>query len=305
MVYLLHGTEEWVKNKRLNEIKVNIFGQTLDLMNYSYYEGNKCSVYEIISQCETLPFFSEYKLIVVKNSDLFKAGRKDDTDQISEWFKNVPSYIVLVFLEDEIDKRNKLFKAINKEGTVQNCDYPDTENIYKLLLAKAPLKKDVFNYFINNMPKNMIYILNEFEKLLSYCDGKIITIEDIDAVCVFNAEHQVFELIKFMGKKQIEECIKIYNTLIEAKEYPTKILALISREYRLMFQVKYLNRSNISINQIAKDLSIPSFIARELTKQSKEKTFSTIKKILRFCLETDEQNNGENDFLKGLLLPLV
>ncbi|ONI44346.1 DNA polymerase III subunit delta [Candidatus Epulonipiscium fishelsonii] len=306
MIYLLYGTEEWIKNKRLNEIKANTLGETPDLMNYTYHEGNRCNIDAIISQCETMPFFSEYKLIVIKNSNLFKSGRKEDTEKLSEWLKNIPSYVVMVFAEYEIDKRNKLFKAINKEGTVESCDYPNTEEIYKLLTSKASLKKEVFYYFINNMPKNILYILNEYEKLISYCDGRIITKKDIDILCNFDAEQQVFELIKYMGTKQTTKCIKIYTALIEAKEYPIKILILIARQYRLMLQTKYLVRSNIPAIKIATELNIPLFVAKELVNQAEEKTFDKIQEILKYCLETDEQiKTGKMEPVKSVELLIM
>ena len=65
-VYLIYGTEDYLRKQYRDKMRQAIVGE--DTMNYSYFEGKGISVKELIDLGETLPFFSERRLIVVENS---------------------------------------------------------------------------------------------------------------------------------------------------------------------------------------------------------------------------------------------
>ena len=86
------------------------------MMNMSIVEGNQIIPEQIIEAAETLPFLSEKRLIIVKDSELFKSGRADDTQKIVDFLPDIPSTCCLLFVETNIDRRNKGYKAIQKWG---------------------------------------------------------------------------------------------------------------------------------------------------------------------------------------------
>ncbi len=94
--YLIYGKENYLKNRRLQQLKSNIISDD-DIMNYTIFDGKNCDINKIIEEAETFPFFSEKKVIVVKESGLFIAGRKNDSETILLWLKNFPQYLCLIF----------------------------------------------------------------------------------------------------------------------------------------------------------------------------------------------------------------
>ena len=64
---------------------------------------------------ETLPFFAERRVIVVANSGLFKKA----TEDLAEYFGSpCAERLLLVFVETEVDKRGRLYKAVRDPGRV-------------------------------------------------------------------------------------------------------------------------------------------------------------------------------------------
>ena len=79
-VYLIYGPEDYLRKQYRDKMKTAIIGQ--DTMNYSYFEGKNISVKALIDLGETLPFFSERRLIVVENSGFFSSAQEDSKADI-------------------------------------------------------------------------------------------------------------------------------------------------------------------------------------------------------------------------------
>jgi hypothetical protein len=83
-------------------------------MNFSYYGGKDIDIKDFMDTSQTMPFFSERRLILVEGSGLFKKS----STEVAEAVDIAPESTYFVFVEDEVDKRNKLFKTISEKGYV-------------------------------------------------------------------------------------------------------------------------------------------------------------------------------------------
>jgi len=71
------------------------------------------------------------------------------------------------------------------------------------------------------------------------------------------------------------------------KETPIKILVMIIRQFRLLFQTKILAESGAGADLIAQRLSQRSFVIKGLIQQSKNFSRQSLRAALEDCLETD------------------
>ena len=102
-----------------------------DSMNYHYFEGKDISVGEIIDLAETMPFFADKRLIVLENSGLFKSGG----EQLAEYLANQAQTTTFLLVESEMDKRSKLYKAIQSKGTVIEFAVQDEATLKRWVLG--------------------------------------------------------------------------------------------------------------------------------------------------------------------------
>ena len=107
--YLLCGEEEYLKLNYKNRLIKSIAGD--DTMNLGMYEGKNIDINEVIDSAETVPFFAEYRLIVMENTGLFKSGG----EQLAEYMKTIPSTTIFLFVESDVDKRSKMYKAVKSD----------------------------------------------------------------------------------------------------------------------------------------------------------------------------------------------
>ena len=64
-----------------------------------------------------MPFFADYRVVLVENSGFFK----NKCEELAEYLKNLPDYVRFVFVEEEVDKRSKMYKAVKSAGAIGFC----------------------------------------------------------------------------------------------------------------------------------------------------------------------------------------
>ena len=118
-VYLLFGEEAFLKKSYKNRLREAITQG--DTMNYNYYEGKGINVNEIISLSDTMPFFADRRLILMEDSGWFKGG--PGADEMCAYIENIPDTTCLLFVETEVDKRSRMYKAVKKYGYIAEMVY--------------------------------------------------------------------------------------------------------------------------------------------------------------------------------------
>ena len=287
--YLFYGTEAFLAKKwqeALTQAIVPPGGE----MNVELFEG-KVSPSNIIEAAETLPFFADYRLTIIKDSGLFAAGRSDDSAIMAEFIKNIPYTTILVFSENDADKRGRLYKRINENGLVCEAKTPKEAELAEWaskLAAKlgVTMPKSVAMHLVRNGTADMQSLYNEVEKLVAYKPGNNITTDDIDLLCAKSLEAKIFDLMRAISNKDIGMSTALYTNLIAMKESPLMILAMIARQFRFCLQCSDLAK-NTNQKEIAARLSLHPFAVREFIDVARN--FSTPNMIfaLEECLQTD------------------
>ena len=99
-VYLLYGEEAYLKKQYKDKLKVALVSQD-DTMNMAAYEGKNINPKELIDLSETLPFFSDRRVILIENSGFFKGS----PEELAEYMDQIPDTTTFLFVEEEVDKR--------------------------------------------------------------------------------------------------------------------------------------------------------------------------------------------------------
>ena len=133
-VYLLYGEETYLRLQYRDKLKKALIPDG-DTMNYHYFEGKGVETAQLIDLAETLPFFAERRVIVVENSGLFKKA----TEDLAEYFKAPAPSVCFVFVETEVDKRGRLYKAVRDTGRVVEFARQNEATLQKWILIQ--LKK--------------------------------------------------------------------------------------------------------------------------------------------------------------------
>ena len=109
--YLLCGEEAYLRRQYRDRLTAALMGDG-DLMNLNRFEGKGINPGEVIDLAQTMPFFADRRVLVIENSGFFKRGGEALADYLAEPAQTV----FFVFVEPEIDKRSRLYKAVVSKG---------------------------------------------------------------------------------------------------------------------------------------------------------------------------------------------
>lgn len=287
-VYLLYGTETYLRSQYRDKLTSALIG-TGDEMNVSRFSGKGFDDAALIDLAETLPFLSERRVIVVENSGCFKAKSERLADYISE----VPSYTHIIFSEDEVDKRGRLYKAVAKNGRAVAFDTQDAQTLTKWVLYRLKsdgkqIRRPDLELFFQRTGSDMGNIANELEKLIGYTGGRTeITGADIEAVVTPRLENHIFDMIRAVTAKNQERALALYRDLLALKEPPLRILALLAREFNMLLQVKSLADSGYDVRRTAEKTGLRDFAVRKYLPLAGRYRFATIQGAMADCVQAE------------------
>lgn len=286
--YLLFGEEEFLKQSYKKRLRQAVAGD--DTMNYNYFEGKGLDVQELISLANTMPFFSDRRLIMVEDSGCFKAA----SDELVEALPDIPDTTCMVFVESAVDKRNRLYKKVKELGSAVELKRQSASQLAVWagrILAQNGRKitSSDMNLFLERTGDDMETIRTELEKLISYTMGQeIVAREDIEAVTTVQVTNKIFDMVAAIVAGKTKIAMDRYEDLLTLKEPPMRILFLIARQFNQILLVKEMMASGNDKSAIASKLKIPPFAAAKLMPQARNFTKEQLAGCVEACVETEE-----------------
>ena len=314
-LYLLYGEELFLLENSVKKIR-KLFGETIKGINFILIDDT--NVKELIQDIETPAFGYEKKLIIARNTGLFKSEGKRKNKELSDLKDKINDYInenidiinqsvILVFIEEDADSRLKLFKTLDKLGTVCKFDFLKPLQIEKRVKAicnayEVKIDDGTLRYFIEICGTNMQDVINEIRKLIEYAGkGGTIKKEDVDSLTIKKLEAVIFDLTDNLGQKQTRKALEVLRNLIINKEPIQRILVMLYNHFKKLYFLKLATKYN---KDIVTSLSLKpnqTFLVNKYKTQAKYFTEKELKEVLQALRDLDvNYKNGLIDLQVGL-----
>ena len=288
-MYLLCGTEAYLKKQYKDKLK-NALAAPDDNMNFTAFEGKNSNPKEIIDLAETLPFFAERRVILIEDSGFFKNSCED----LAEYLLEVAPATYFIFVEEEVDKRSKMYKAVKKQGSIVEFVAQSEELLTRWILGR--LKKEgknitgsVMQQFLSKTGTDMGNIDRELEKLICYTLGRnVITAEDVEAVVTEQTTNKIFDMVNAIAEHNQKKALDLYYDLLTLKEPPMRIMFLITRQFQILLNIRDMSARGLDNQTMAKVAGVPPFAVKRNVTQAKGFSMTQLKQALRDGAELEE-----------------
>ena len=294
MIYLLLGEDEYLRNEYLKKIK-KAFGELQLGINYVQIDENNVS--NIISDIETPAFGFPTKLIIAKDTGLFKK-KNALADTLAEYLKTANlDGVELVFVEITPEK-NALYNTISKIGEVKEFKEQKLPQLITKVksIAKAynvNITENTASYFIECVGTNMSDIINELRKLIEYAgNGGTIVKDDIDALSIKKSESIIFDLTDNLGRKKIADAIEVLHNLIYAKEPVQRILIMLYNHFKKLYIIKLAIEENKNVAQSLKLKPNQAFLVGKYQTQAKYFSKEELRSLLEELIKIDSSSKS-------------
>ncbi|MCM1184057.1 MAG: DNA polymerase III subunit delta [Roseburia sp.] len=289
--YLLYGEEAYLRRQYRDNLKKALVAED-DSMNLSVYAGKDIDANEVADMAGTMPFFAENRVILIENSEWMKNGN----DRIAELLKHIPETTYLIFVEEQVDKRSRLFKAVTANGYAALCGAQDEATLKKWVmgLLKKEDKRitpDALNLLLERTGANMESIRRELEKLVCYrYYDEGITAEDVEALCIVRPQDKIFDMVEAVARKRQREALDLYYDLLALREPSMKILSLIARQFHMLLLVKEMRQKGYPEAAIAERTGINAYILKKkYIPQAAQFQLPELETALRECVAAEER----------------
>lgn len=315
-IYLFYGEEEYVKQQALNQLVDALIDPQFRDLNYQVMDGSEVGVDEIINACETLPFMSDRRLIVVKDS-VFLTNRRNGSDnqnsvedgkRLGEYIKDIPpTTYVIFYVRNGIGSKSGLYKSIKKIGSVVEFSRLEDIDVKRWVVREIgihskTITKPAIEQFVYLVGTNLEDVENELSKLMAFVhDCDVITEEHVQKIATPTLEHSIFQLVEAIGNRDVDTALILLDEMLDKGEAFYSIIPMIGRQIRLILLCKSYSEKGYLRNQIASTLKIHPYGVGKYISQGQNFTKEELEAAFLDCLKLDYSiKQGKIDGRLGL-----
>ena len=115
-----------------------------------------------------------------------------------------------------------------------------------------------------------------------------VTVADIDEICTTQIGNHIFDMVDAVAAKEQKKALDYYYDLLTLKEPPMRILYLLTRQFRILMEVKEMDRTGVPPKEIAAKVGIMPFLVGKYRAQAKAFTRKELRGIVEAGVQTEE-----------------
>ncbi|UBH07750.1 DNA polymerase III subunit delta [Macrococcus armenti] len=298
-IYLIHGSTKPLVEAETDKLLAKLIGNR-DEFNLSQYDMKELPFETMKEDAMTIPFLSDAKAIVIHNAFVFTGEKVKTTfdiniDEILKFIEGFegPNYVIFTVYSDKLDERKKIVKKIKANHDVRKIEPLDEQGMKQVIKTTLnenfkDIKEDALNEMIGLTGIDYGAVMKELDKLVLYSgDAPVITKSDVSQVVSRSLEQNVFLLTDYITTGKKTKAIHLLKDLIHMKEEPIKLLALITSQYRLYYQVKILAEKGYSEQQIAREVKVHPYRVKLSMRKVRQIPLKHLLEVIDACAEVD------------------
>lgn len=302
--YLIKSNAISLIDKKIEEL---IKEKGFDSSSVTTYDLEEDSITSLIEDADTISFLTPNKVIIGKNLSNNNLDEKN-LKTLSKYLDNPNSDVLLILVTTSIDARKKIVKEVINKLSLVNIS-TDTKEIVKDILKGYDVEYRVINLLEEYYSEDLERLISETKKLaLAFINTKKITYKDALELLVKPLNKQdslAFDLVREIALKDKKKALNIYNELLSYNIESYALFGLLESQYRLLYQVKVLNKRNISYNDMASILEVHPFRVKKTLELVRYYTLKEIRKLLKNLSDIDFKIKSgiyENNIIIDLLI---
>ena len=323
-VYLFHGEEDRLKEEAVAALAGRIIDPDFAEFDREVLNADGTDVAAIMAAAGQIPFGSERRLVIVNGLELWRErGKQVEADKLAEGLNKLPAgccVVLVVKAGDDEGRRKtaltaKVDNIVKKIGAVVACHTLKGENLADWVTERAAregkrIGPEAVSMLVQTVGAEMRPLEMEITKLVCFVgDRPAITARDVGLVVASSPEDVMFAAIDAISRRQTDRALTLLAELHrydpKAQAVAGKLLALLARQYRMLWQAKFLAEQRVSprdVRALPPDLAaeLPSdsniaqiaFKAGDLFALSKSYTWASLTWALERMLLCDLANKG-------------
>lgn len=315
-IYFLMGEEPYYIDKISQFIADNVLTEDEKGFNQMVLYGKDTTIDDVVANAKRFPMMAERQVVIVK-----------EAQHLSRTIENLLSYsenpqpttvLVICYKYKKLDKRKKLYKAIQKTGELF-----ESKKLYENQVADW-IRKTMAGKSYQISPKSCVMLVeflgtdlskisNELDKLTLVVPASTeITPELVEKHIGISKDFNNFELKKAIGERDVKKASRIIDYFSQnPKDNPFVVtITLLNTFFTQLLQYHGLN--DRSSGNVAKVLGVSPYFVNEYAIAAKNYPMKRVSGIISSLRDLDLKGKGvgasnmsQSDLLKELLAEII
>lgn len=321
MFYLLHGNDEFTCREHLKQLR-----QQGDFAyNQDRYTGGEVSLSTITATCNTFPFLSEQRLVILdglpkkrggedtsspstssESTGSGGKGRKKKSSKggsltragfekgLAEAIPGLPdSTVLIVLVDEELSATSPLLKAAEQYGKVLQSTLPKGAALESWIKKRAQargakISGEAVTMLADFIGNQLRLLANELDKLATYVGaGNTIEASHVRLLSAHVQEARIFDLTDALAQRNRTLALNLLHELLADWMHPLAMLPTITSQVRNLLLVKELAASGLRVSQIADALGAKPFLVEKALRNIGKFSGKQLEHTYHQLLETD------------------
>ena len=309
MLYVLLGQDDFSLRQSLEQIKKGIGDQELLATNTTTLDGQQLALDQLSNVCETLPFLAEKRLVIVTGllerfEPQVKSGRKkkkttrannqqNEHKAFSGYLGKILESTILILIDGRVGNNNPLLKELPNKAVVKSFPLLRGDKLPPWIQRQVregggSISPQAAELLAKLVGGNLWTMSNEISKLILFTSGRRIEEEDVRSVVSSAQEANVFAMVDAILELKAGAAEEILQQLLQRGAAPAYLLVMLSRQVRMMVQVKELRKQRKSDMEIQNRLGLTSdYALRKTLERAGTYSVGRLRDVYHKLLEAD------------------
>lgn len=308
--YLMNWARDLVVNDNVPEDSRDLDVITLD--------GESVTAYDIMSEARVYSMFSEKRVVIVNNYlPLWRKVQDIGADELKDFVSSPQGSSVLLFILDASHSGDmtsfgkQMIKACSSYefARLEKADLKAFINkrvhAASKMIARRELDHliDVTGYYNRDSAYDLSELDKDIAKLVKATPGDEISSGLIEEMLTGDSDRFVFNLVDALTSGDRGRALSIAEAIIRDEDGAMAVLALLTKQFEIMYDALELSKEGASISSMAKKTGVNEFRFKRAYSAANKYSLTRIRDILEDLYNTD-RNIKRGDIDKDTALEL-
>ncbi|MBR0136059.1 MAG: DNA polymerase III subunit delta [Clostridia bacterium] len=268
--FLLHGEEEYVKEQAVKLLSESI---EADLRPFNVSELEKPSPQELIETCDTLPLFSDKRIVICREL----VDGVEPSKYMDCFSDHAPETVLILVFKGKLAANNAVFKFASKRGTEVLFDILSPQECVRWSMkhcgeSGVNMPSDVARALVGLVGTDMANLVSETDKLIDYVGpGAAVTMQDISICARTAVDVRIFDMLDMFTYGKTGDGILALHALLDEGNEAMSVASFLAGRFKLMLEA----RRGIDMKKNKRDV----VASMEGNKYANEKAFDAARRF--------------------------
>ncbi|MBQ3370659.1 MAG: DNA polymerase III subunit delta [Mogibacterium sp.] len=308
-VLLFYGAEDFLMNWAVEGIVNDYVDEAARDLDLIHLEGEQVTAADIMAQARAYSMFSDKRVIVVRNYlPLFKKAADPSADELLSFAAQPQDSSNVIFVVESRHSADltaygkKLAKACGayEFARLERADLKSfiTKRVHSAgkMIARRELEHmiDVTGYYNKGSLYDLAQLEKDIDKIVRACKGDSIDVQLIEEILIGDSDRFVFGLVDALIAGDRGKALAIAEAIIRDEDGSMAVLALLTKQFEIMYDSLELNEKGYSISQMAKKTGVNEYRFKRAFNAAGRYSRRRIGRILTELYNTDKDIKSGN-----------